>query len=207
MSVRIALLAALFTPLALLAAGCEHSPPPFVPPVVEVEGVRQVFAATGSTPGLVAALQRFAGGRMDALHVALPPGPAMDRLAWQLHVAGVLPRKMRRDPLVARSTVVATRYVASVAPCPALDFSGATFDGNHTRPGFGCATLADLAAQASDPADLLGNDAVLPPDAERAAIPVARWRGFTAESGAGAGGAASSSASGAGASTAGATGH
>jgi type IV pilus biogenesis protein CpaD/CtpE len=176
--------------LATLAlVGCERPPAsPYIPPVAEVEGVHQVFAAR-STPRLMAALDRFMGGRMDALHVALPPGPAMDRLAWQLRVAGVLPRKIRRDRLVAPGTVVAERYVAVVAPCPALDFSGATFDGNATRPGFGCATLADLAAQTSDPADLLGNDAAIAPDAERAALPVARWRGF-ASGGGGAGGGA-----------------
>ncbi len=155
------------------------------PPVVDIQGVREVFAARNA-PNLIAALQRFTGGRMDALHVALPPGAASDRLAWQLHLAGALPRKITRDGRVAPGTVVATRYVASVAPCPALDFSGATLDGNSTRPGFGCASLADFAAQASDPADLLGNDAAISPDSERAATPVTRWRGFTADSGGGA---------------------
>ena len=182
--------------LALLAA-CERTMPPYDPPVVEVEGVRQAFTAFpgGRDAGrLVAALRTFAGGRMDALHVALPPGPAMDRLAWQLQGEGVLPRKVTRDGHLAPLTVVATRYIASVAPCPALDFRGASISGNATRPGYGCATLADIAAQVSDPADLLGNDAAAPDDPERAAIPVARWRGFAGGDGGSSAGSGSNSA-------------
>ena len=183
MSARPFLVAAL-----VLLAGCERTMPPYDPPVVEVQGVRQSFAAPPGgrdTAGLVAALRTFADGRMDALHVTLPSGPAMDRLAWQLQGEGVLPRKITRDVQLASRTVVATRYIASVAPCPALDFRGAYISRNATRPGFGCATLADLAAQATDPADLLGNAASPSPDPERAAVPVTRWRGFVGGDGGG----------------------
>ena len=158
--------------------------------MVEVEGVRQVFALPrgGEAQPVVARLRLFAGNRMDALHVALPPGPATDRLAGQLVLAGVMPRKIRRDPLLAATReIVAIRYIAVVPPCPALNLSGGAFGTNYTRPGFGCALLADLAAQTSDPADLLGNDAAPAPYADRAATPVARWLGFSA--GAAAGGA------------------
>ncbi len=160
--------------------------------MVDVEGVRQVFALPPGGRGdqrLVETLRSFAGGRMDALHVALPPGPAMAGLAWQLQLAGVMPRKIRRDPLLAAAReIVAVRYIALVPPCPALDLTGGAFGTNYTRPGFGCALLADLAAQTSDPADLLVNDAAPTPYADRAAMPVARWLGFAAGSAAGAGG-------------------
>ena len=180
--------------LLLLAvlAGCGEQPSqPPSPPVVEVEGVRQVFALPpGGQVGeqrLVAKLQGFAGGRMDALHVDLPPGPTMDRLAWRLRLAGVMPRKVRRDPRLAGAReIVAVRYIALVPPCPALDLTGGAFGANTTRPGFGCAVLADLAAQTSDPADLLGNDATPAPYADRATTPVTRWLGFTSGAGAGA---------------------
>ena len=180
--------------LLLLAAlaGCGVQPPsrPPVPPVVDVEGVRQVFALPPGDRGdqrLIETLRSFAGGRMDALHVALPPGPAMAGLAWQLQLAGVMPRKIRRDPLLATAReVVAVRYIALVPPCPALDLTGGAFGANYTRPGFGCALLADLAAQTSDPADLLGNDAAPTPYGDRAATPVARWLGFTTGAAAGA---------------------
>ena len=169
---------------SLAGCGVQPSRPP-IPPVVEVEGVRQVFALPpGGQDGqqrLVATLQGFVGGRMDALHVTLPPGPAMDRLAWRFRLAGVMPRKIRRDPMLgAAREIVAVRYVARVPPCPALDITGAAFGTNYTRPGFGCAYLADFAAQVSDPADLLGNDAAPTPYADRAATPVARWLGFSA---------------------------
>jgi pilus assembly protein CpaD len=166
--------------LATFAAGCTPPAPPS-PPVVGVEGVRQVFALPGGRDGeqhLVAALSGFVDGRLDALHVSLPPGAAMDEVSRRLVIEGVLPRKLARDPMLPPGQAVAVRYVAVVAPCPPLDLTGAAFGENDTRPGFGCATTADLAAQAADPADLLGNDAAPSPDPERAAVPVARWRGF-----------------------------
>ncbi len=170
--------------LAVLAGCAEQPSEPPSPPVVEIEGVRQVFALPpGGQAGeqrLIVALHGFAGGRMDALHVALPPGPAMDRLAWRLRLAGVIPRKIRRDPaLIGTREIVAERYIALVAPCPALNLTGGAFGANTTRPGFGCAVVADLAAQTSDPADLLGNDAMPAPYADRAITPVTRWLGFS----------------------------
>ena len=124
-----------------------------------------------SEAGLIAALTTFAGGRMDALHVALPPGHA--HLREQLVIAGVRPRKLRTGP---GPDLVAERYIASVPPCPGLTISADGFGPNTPRPGFGCATLANLAADTSDPADLLGNDSAEPPDSRRAARPVSRWR-------------------------------
>ncbi len=181
---------ALLLLIALAGCGEQPSTPPS-PPVVEVEGVRQVFALPpGGQAGeqrLIAMLRGFAGGRMDALHVALPPGPAMDRLAWRLRLAGVMPRKTRRDPALAGTReIVAERYVALVAPCPTLDLTGGAFGANTTRPGFGCAVAADLAAQTSDPADLIGNDAMPAPYADRATTPVTRWLGFSSGTTAGA---------------------
>ncbi len=150
----------------------------------EVRAVRRAFAVPGNPSDdeagrLVAALRAFAGpGRMDALHVSLPPGPGMEGLASQLLLEGVVPRKIRRDPrLAGRGRIVAERYLALVQPCPALDFVGAAFGPNATRPGFGCASQATFAAQTADPADLLGSNAAQPTDPERAALPVARWRG------------------------------
>jgi pilus assembly protein CpaD len=168
---------------AALAAGCTPPPPapPYSPPVVEVEGVRQVFSLPAGRDGeqrLVSALSRFVDGRMDALHVSLPPGAAMDRVSRHLVTEGVLPRKLARDPMLPPGEAVAVRYVAVVAPCPVLDITGGAFGANNTRPGFGCSTAADLAAQTADPADLLGNAASPPSDPERAVLPVARWRGF-----------------------------
>lgn len=184
---------------ALLAAqitlaGCVQITPVPPPQTVQIEPVRQIFPVrlhgrggmprAGDTSRLIAELGQFVNGRMDALHVALPPGRAMDGIAWQLQLHGVLRRKIRRDAALlwagrrGEAEIAATRYVALVPPCPALDLTGAAFGSNHTRMGFGCATLADEAAQISDPADLLGNDAVVSPDPERAALPVAQWRAF-----------------------------
>ena len=177
---------------ALLAVlgGCAaepQAPPPMAGPSVtatEVRAVRKNFAVPGDPSDeeagrLVAALRAFAGpGRMDALHVSLPSGPGMDGLAWRLVLEGVVPRKIRRNSRFAGTgRIVAERYLALVPPCPALDLVGGAFGPNATRPGFGCASQASFAAQAADPADLLGSDAAPPTDPERAALPVARWRG------------------------------
>ena len=49
---------------------------------------------------------------------------------------------------------------------------------NRTDPGFGCATLVDLALSVADPKDLLGRPNVVLSDGARAAIPVRAYRRF-----------------------------
>lgn len=166
-------LAALFL---LLAAGCQAPAPTAATSALDaeitVQRVSQVFPlGPGGSARLIPALSAFAGGRMDALHLALPPGS--HALRTELVVAGVRPRKMRTG---LPGEVLAERYLALVPPCPSLELSGAAFGDNLTRPGFGCASLANFAAETSDPSDLLGNASAEPPDARRSELPVARWR-------------------------------
>jgi len=179
--------------LAALLCGCEPFPDPAPAatgtprPEITVTRVRQVLPMPvhgGDGRTALAAMSEFMGGRMDALHAAVPRGRAGDALVDQMVLAGVRPRKIRRggDPAV----LVAERYLASVPSCPGLDLIGATFGSNRQPPGFGCATLANVAADTSDPADLLGNAAVERPDPDRAAAPVSRYRAFAPPAPAGA---------------------
>ncbi len=163
--------------LVLLLAGCAPQalapPPPPLPAEITVSRVTRSFPIDPRrTQVLIAALDAFVAGRMDALHVALPGHAASLRDA--LIVAGVRPRKIRTG--APPGTLLAERYLATVPPCPPLDLEAAGFGDNPTRPGFGCATLANVAAETSDPADLLGNTAASNPDSQRAALPVAAWR-------------------------------
>lgn len=132
---------------------------------------------------VVAELQRFVGGNLGALHLYLPDattGAAV--LAEALVPLGVNPRKLRTTLPRAGTgrhgfTAVAERFVAHAPACPSVDLAGAAFGPNEPRAGLRCTGLANLAAQVSDPADLLLNGAVAPPDPERATMPVARYRG------------------------------
>jgi pilus assembly protein CpaD len=157
--------------LLAVLAGCGVAPTP--PEIAVVRVQTRLSLAAGAQP-LMAQLSVFVGGRMDALHLAVPPGA--DALVRRLELAGVRPRKIRRG--TEPGVVVAERYLATVPPCSGLDLAGATFGRNDPTPGLGCATLANMAADASDPADLLGNAAVEPPDPDRAVLPVARYRAF-----------------------------
>ncbi len=171
--------------LAVLLCGCEPFPEPApvatAPPrpeitVTRVQHILPMPARGGNGRAALAAMSEFMGGRMDALHAAVPYGRAGDALVEQMVLAGVRPRKIRRGG--GPGAVTAERYLASVPSCPGLDLIGATFGSNRQPPGFGCASLANVAADAADPADLLGNAAVERSDPERAAAPVARYRGF-----------------------------
>ena len=127
---------------------------------------------------LVTSLRRFASGRMDSLHLVLPEH-AGDGLVDRLVLAGVRPRKIERTPgLAADGLVVAARYVVAPDGCPARNFTGFSLGGNAAPRGLGCTVRSNWAAQAADPADLLGNAATPNPDPDRATIPVARFRAF-----------------------------
>lgn len=164
--------------LALALSACANDPAQFAGPPPEPEITVTRIARVFPLPGhnhhsLIQALTVFAEGRMDALHVAVPPGQAQRQLTSELIVAGVRPRKIRPG---SYGEILAERYIATVPPCPPLNVYGTGFGANDTRPGFGCATLANIAAETSDPADLLGNAAAQSPDAQRAAIAVQRYR-------------------------------
>lgn len=165
------------------------------PPAVLVQPTSHTLLLSSSSGGALTAadrrrLQDFiytaSHGRLDAIHVdviGIDPRAryAVARSAIRM---GVTPFKVKELNAPADERyrfavrVVAVRYTALAPGCPSLEITASPND-NHFEPTLGCSNLSNLAATVNDPRDLLVSTAVPPSDGERAAIPVARHRGFS----------------------------
>lgn len=151
--------------------------------------------ATGATDRrrLAGLLYQVARGRPDALHLEVRGG---DRGAVRSVIrtairAGVDPLKIRVVPADGAIEVIATRYVASAPICPSLAIVGPSVIDNAFEPTLGCSTRQNLAVIVNDPAELLGDEAVVPADGARAAAGIEHYR----NRGSGQGGSGASGAS------------
>ncbi|MCJ2013113.1 CpaD family pilus assembly lipoprotein [Methylobacterium sp. J-076] len=180
--------------LAALAACTPAAPPPALagppPPTfgdgqevrVEGEPVR-LLVGRGGLPlrRLAVVLGEVSRGRIDALHLELHgrDRSVLRAVAAEARRAGVDPLKIQVVPGPApfgAVEVLATRFVAVAPLCPSLAIIDPSVNDNDFEPTLGCSNRRNLAAMVNDPADLHGNDAVVPADGARASLAIARYR-------------------------------
>lgn len=198
-----------FRPLMLAAAlgGCVNSAPIYVEPTAQailVEPESNVLLLKGLGGAERQRLQDFIAvasrGRRDALHLEISGSPRLAaQVARQARAMGVDPyniiqtsgRADRYRRFAVR--VRALAYRAQPPVCPSLSVVGPSVNDNSFDQTLGCSTRNNLAEMVSDPRDLLGNEAVMASNGDRAATPIAAYRAFTTVSGANAGRAAAGS--------------
>ncbi|WP_027170098.1 CpaD family pilus assembly lipoprotein [Mesorhizobium sp. WSM3224] len=127
-------------------------------------------------------LERASRGRRDALHLLISGSPRLGAEAvHQAKQMGIDANNIQlldqHDGRTARIEVIV--YHARPADCPSVS-SQLPSDESVDLP-LGCSTRHNLAVMVNDPRDLFDNKAVKPSDGDRAAIPVAKYRTFTAE--------------------------
>lgn len=147
-----------------------------------VEAVpNRIVLGPGEHRRFVRFLNAVGGGRFDALHLEFRgrSRTAVAALIAAARRAGVDPLKMHAvdAPAAGGSVeVIVARYAATAPVCPSLAMVGPSVNDNDFEPTLGCSNRANLAAMVNDPADLLGNDAVMPADGARAAAGIERYR-------------------------------
>ena len=161
-------------------------PPPIPPPGSRQETLVEAVPTTSlmgrnDRRRFLGFLKTAGRGRLDALHLELRGRNrgAVRALADAARRAGVDPLKIRaveEGPAGGRVEVIATRYVALAPECPSLAIVGPSVNDNDFDPSHGCSNRRNLAAMVNDPADLLGNGAVVPADGAFAARGVERYR-------------------------------
>lgn len=92
--------------------------------------------------------------------------------AEQVRVVGYDAKGEARAPLL----VGYLRHAASIPDCGRSWTNISHSMLNEVQPNFGCATVANMAAQIANPADLKGPRATTPPDAGRRADVLAKYR-------------------------------
>lgn len=184
---------------AVALSGCYSSVPVFVEPTAQailVQPARNelILQSGRSGAGLASSERRrlvdflhvASNGRVDALHLkvtglnsrlrraVVATAGAVGLQPWNI-VEVAEPADQHRQSAVR---VVADYAVAIPPGCPSLSIVGPSVEDNDFDPTLGCSNRANLALTVNDGHDLLGNPAVVSADAERAAIPVERYRGF-----------------------------
>jgi pilus assembly protein CpaD len=125
-------------------------------------------------------------GARDGVHVEITSSSSslrtgVVRLARRL---GVDPYNIRQfvgpaDPLQRfRARVVVVAYTVIPPVCPSLSVVGPSVEDNSFDQTLGCSVRTNLALTVADPSHLLGNDAVIASQGDRAAIPVENYRAF-----------------------------
>ncbi|MGQ4274914.1 CpaD family pilus assembly lipoprotein [Terrihabitans sp. B22-R8] len=179
--------------------GCNTTRPPvYLEPASQAVLVKpedNVLLLKGSSRGYLTATERLqltdfiaiaSRGRRDAVHLSITG--TRSALQEEVRLAaikmGVPPYNIRlfddrADPHgLFRVRVNAVMYNAVVPLCPANSIIGPSVNDNSFDPSLGCSTRHNLAMAVSDPSDLIDNSAVVASNAERAAVPVARYRTF-----------------------------
>ncbi|MGX5844990.1 CpaD family pilus assembly lipoprotein [Mesorhizobium sp. ArgA1] len=126
-------------------------------------------------------LERASRGRRDALHLLISGAPRLGaevvHQAKQMGIDAYNIELLDQHGRTAR--IEAIVYHARPAVCPS--FSSSLPNDESVDQPLGCSTRHNLAVMVNDPRDLFDNKAVKPSHGDRAAIPVAKYRTFTAE--------------------------
>jgi len=178
--------------LAATLSGCASSAPIFVEPTAQaimVEPENNVLLLQSLRGAERRRLQDFiftaSRGRRDALHLEITGSPRLaGQVAHQARAMGVPSHNIdlfggRADPhgrFAVRIEAIA--YQALPPVCPSLSIVGPSVNDNSFDQTLGCSTRNNLAAMINDPRDLIGNEAVVASNGDRAAIPVAAYRTF-----------------------------
>ncbi|WP_445219724.1 CpaD family pilus assembly lipoprotein [Bradyrhizobium sp. Pa8] len=124
-------------------------------------------------------------GRRDALHLDITGSPRLGtQIAVEARAMGVDPHNIRLyGPFIDKRNGSAARieamtYEAHPPVCPSISIVGPSVNDNSFDPTLGCSIRNNLAVMVNDPHDLLDNQAVMPSDGNRAAIPVATYKTF-----------------------------
>lgn len=124
-------------------------------------------------------------GRYDALHLDIVGSRRLGaQIAAEARAVGVDAHNIRlygpfidrRDGSAAR--IEAITYEAHPPVCPSIAIVGPSVNDNSFDPTLGCSIRNNLAGMVNDPRDLIDNQAVVPSDGNRAAIPVATYKAF-----------------------------
>ncbi|UPJ60103.1 CpaD family pilus assembly lipoprotein [Bradyrhizobium sp. 192] len=124
-------------------------------------------------------------GRYDTLHLDIVGSRQLGaQIAAEARAVGVDAHNIRlygpfidrRDGSAAR--IEAITYEARPPVCPSIAIVGPSVNDNSFDPTLGCSIRNNLAGMVNDPRDLIDNQAVVPSDGNRAAIPVATYKTF-----------------------------
>lgn len=179
--------------LGAALGGCASTAPIYVEPTAQailVEPENNVLLLKGLSHAERQRLQDFivvaSRGRRDALHLEISGARGLGaQVVRQARAMGVEPYNIRQfggraDPhgrFAVRVQAVAYRAIAPV--CPSLSIVGPSADDNSFDQTLGCSTRNNLAEMINDPRDLIGNEAVMASNGDRAATPVAAYRTFS----------------------------
>lgn len=183
--------------LAAALGGCVNSAPIYVEPTAQailVEPENNVLLLKSLSGVERQRLQDFiivaSRGRRDALHLEISGARGLGaQVARQARAMGVEPYNIRQlggraDPhgrFAVRVQAVAYKAIPPV--CPSLSIVGPSVNDNSFDQTLGCSTRNNLAEMINDPRDLLGNEAVMAGNGDRAATPVAAYRTFATGNG------------------------
>ncbi len=142
---------------------------------VRIRNFVSAYAQSGHGPLILSLPQASSNPQLavtalsEARAIAWEKGVEYDELSGTAHGAG----ETMSQPLI-----LAYQAYDAVAPeClqkSALDFADVA--SNNTMPTLGCSVRTNLAAMIADPADLLGNRALDPGDADRREVILAKFR-------------------------------
>ncbi|MGG7539581.1 CpaD family pilus assembly lipoprotein [Rhizobium sp. Nf11,1] len=126
-------------------------------------------------------LGRASGGRRDALHLLISGSPPLSteavHQAKQMGIYASNIQLFNQHEGGHSARIEAIVYDARPSDCPSLS---STLPNDVDQP-LGCSTRHNLAVMVNDPRDLFGNQVIKASNGERAAIPVAKYRTFTAD--------------------------
>ncbi len=169
-----------------VVGGCTNSAPIYSGPAeqaIKVEQKTSVLLLPSLGRAETYRLRDFvanaSGGRRDALHLDLTGSPRLiAQAAHEARAMGVDPYNIRlsASPVDRRAhfrvRIEAITYEAHPAVCPSLPIAGPSVDDNSFNPTLGCSIRNNLGVMVNDPADLLGNRAVVPTSGDRAVLPL-----------------------------------
>lgn len=179
--------------LGAALGGCANTAPIYVEPTAQailVEPENNILLLKSLGGAERQRLQDFiivaSRGRRDALHLEISGARGLAaQVARQARAMGVDPYNIRlfggrADPhgrFAVRVQAVAYKAIPPI--CPSLSIVGPSVEDNSFDQTLGCSNRNNLAEMINDPRDLLGNEAVMASNGDRAAIPVAAYRTFS----------------------------